>query len=268
MAQDDRRLELARTFDEDPERYAARRPTYPEALFDALAVYAGLGPGSRVLEIAPGTGQATAALLERGYRVRAVELSRRMADALGRHLPAAEGLEVVVGAFEAQPAPEPPVDAVLCATAWHWLDPAVRIERAAAALRPGGALAVVWTHHVEGGTTAFFRESQPAYRDAFPETPFAFRLHRESELPPSTAEQLASPLLTDVEDHRFSADIEYTTAEYLDLLRTYSETAALPPARRARFLDALGHLLDTRFDGRVVKRYLFELVLCRTAPSR
>jgi hypothetical protein len=50
---DEDRERLRTTFGEDAERYDRIRPNYPPALFTDLA------PGPRVLEIGPGTGQAT-----------------------------------------------------------------------------------------------------------------------------------------------------------------------------------------------------------------
>ncbi len=260
---DDRRTLLARTFDDDAERYAARRPGYPAALVARIAEYGRLGPDARVLEIAPGTGQATRALAERGWAVRGVELGARMAAVARRELAGFPRVEIVTGAFEEQPPPAAPFDAVVCATAWHWLDPAVRMQRAAAALRPGGVLAVIWTHHVRGGSAEFFADSQACYRDVFPGTPFAFTVPDEAGLDPSTAEQAAAADFTDVQDHRFPLEVGYTADEYIDLLRTYSDTAALDPAARERFLGCIRRLLDDRHGGRVVKRYLFELVLAR-----
>lgn len=45
--------------------YGRARPAYPEALYEDLQVLTGLGAGARILEIAPGTGQATVALARR-----------------------------------------------------------------------------------------------------------------------------------------------------------------------------------------------------------
>jgi len=50
---------LRSTFDEAAELYHRARPGYPAALFDDLAELTSIRPGSRVLEIGPGTGQAT-----------------------------------------------------------------------------------------------------------------------------------------------------------------------------------------------------------------
>lgn len=49
---------------------------------DAIVAAAGVGPGDTVVEIGPGTGSLTEALLRRGARVFAVELDRDLAAAL------------------------------------------------------------------------------------------------------------------------------------------------------------------------------------------
>jgi protein-L-isoaspartate O-methyltransferase len=86
MTQEDRER-LRATFDQAAELYERARPGYPPALFDDLAGLAGMGPGSRVLEIGPGTGQATLPLAERGCRVMAVELGPDLATRVGGRRP-------------------------------------------------------------------------------------------------------------------------------------------------------------------------------------
>lgn len=259
------RLAQRLSFTADAERYAARRPTYPAALFDRLAGYGRLGPGARVLEVAPGTGQATRSLAERGWSVTAVELGEDLASVARRELAGSGDVEVVTGAFEDWPLPPEPFDAVVCATAWHWLDPATRLDKAVRALRPGGTLALVWTHHVAGGTRAFFSRAQECYERWDPETSGDGPPSPEGTLAPSTAELEGSPAVTDVQSFPFPVELTYSTEAYLDLVRTYSTTIRLPAEQSSGLLACLGDLLDADFGGRVTKRYLFELVLGRRA---
>lgn len=63
---------------------------------DAIVDAAGVGPGSMVVEIGPGTGALTEALLQRGASVLAVELDRELAAALGEGLGHHPGLTVRV----------------------------------------------------------------------------------------------------------------------------------------------------------------------------
>ena len=56
------------------------------AAVERIVALAGIGPGSRVLEIGPGLGVLTEALLEAGASVVAVEIDRDLAHALGERL--------------------------------------------------------------------------------------------------------------------------------------------------------------------------------------
>jgi protein-L-isoaspartate O-methyltransferase len=145
------RHRLRATFAEDAELYERARPEYPAELFADLAALALLGPGSRVLEIGCGTGQATMALARLGCAVTAVELGGALAGIARRKLTGFEA-RVVVTTFEDWQLPPEPFDLVVAATSFHWVDPAVRVRKSADALRPGGSLAVISTHHVAGGT--------------------------------------------------------------------------------------------------------------------
>jgi SAM-dependent methyltransferase len=182
MTQNDRDL-LRSTFNQDAERYDRARPGYPAGLFDDLAELTSIGPGSRVLEIGPGTGQATRPLAERGCRVVAVELGADLAALARRNLAGFPSVDVVNAAFEDWPLPAEPFDLVLAATAFHWIDPSVRVNKVADALRPGGFLATVSTHHVAGGDESFFAEVQDCYVRFDPDTPSALTLKPATDIP-------------------------------------------------------------------------------------
>ena len=68
--------ERRRSFDRMAELYARARPPAPPALFDALAAFA--PPPALALEIGCGPGNASLPLLERGYRVHAIELGEAL----------------------------------------------------------------------------------------------------------------------------------------------------------------------------------------------
>jgi SAM-dependent methyltransferase len=261
--EESRRAGLSRTFDEDAELYDRARPGYPEELYDDLAELAGARAGSRVLEVGCGTGQATVPLAGRGCRITAVEAGPRMAAVARRNLAGAAAVQVVTAEFESWPLPVEPFDAVVSATAFHWIDPAVRMTRAADALRPGGALAVVRGQHVRGGSEEFFTEVQRCYERFDPDTPPGLRPPAAAEIRGSDhAEEVArSGRFGPTVFRRYEQDLSYTTAEYLELLRTYSGHRALPGAARDGLLGCVAGLIDGRYGGRVTKRSLIELAV-------
>lgn len=217
MTRDDR-ARLRTTFTEAAEPYDRVRPGYPPRMFADLAELAGAGPGCRVLEIGCGTGQATVPLAERGCRVIAVELGADMARMARRNLARFPEAEVVTAVFEDWPLPDEPFDMVIAATAFHWLDPDVRVDKAAEALRLGGALATVATHHVAGGSEDFFAEVQDCYERFDPSTTPGLRIPAADDIAEDGEELDRSRRFGPVVFRRYERELSYSTAEYLDLL--------------------------------------------------
>ena len=254
------REELRAIFDEDAERYQRARPGYPAALFDDLRRFADVGPGARVVEIGPGTGQATAVLAAGGPHLVAVELGAALAGTLRRRL---AGVPVEVSTFEDWPLPARPFDTVVAFTSWHWLVARVRAAKVAAALRPGGHLATVSTLHVRGGTADFFDDAQDCYLRWDPDVTQPEWLPAFESVPPGRDEIDDDDRFEPARRLRHVQDVRYPTQSYLDLLGTYSGHRALDVDRREGLLGCIGELIDGRYGGAIVKRYGYELRLAR-----
>ncbi|MFG2883838.1 class I SAM-dependent methyltransferase [Streptomyces sp. NPDC048297] len=132
----------AHSFNAAAAQYAANRPAYPPALFDAVEELSGRPlAGARVVDVGAGTGIATALLHERGAEVLAVEPGEGMAAEFRRALP---HIPLVHGNGNALPLADDSADFLTYAQAWHWTDPARSVPEALRVLRPGGALALWW----------------------------------------------------------------------------------------------------------------------------
>ncbi|MFF8592065.1 class I SAM-dependent methyltransferase [Streptomyces sp. NPDC015220] len=138
----------AHSFNAAAAQYAANRPSYPPALFDAVEELAGRPlTGARVADVGAGTGIATALLHERGAQVLAVEPGDGMAAQFcGTH----PGIPIVRGNGNALPLADACVDLLTYAQAWHWTDTARSVPEALRVLRPGGALALWWNTDAHG----------------------------------------------------------------------------------------------------------------------
>lgn len=132
----------ARSFDSAAALYAAYRPGYPEALYDALEELAGRPlAGARVADVGAGTGIGTAPMHARGAAVVAVEPGDGMAAEFRLRNP---GVPIVRGDGDRLPLAGSRFDFVTYAQSWHWTDPDRAVPEAHRVLRPGGALAIWW----------------------------------------------------------------------------------------------------------------------------
>ncbi|WP_329026564.1 class I SAM-dependent methyltransferase [Streptomyces sp. NBC_01423] len=132
----------ALSFDRAAAQYAAARPSYPDALFDAVEDIAGRPlRGARTLDVGAGTGISTRRLHDRGARVVAVEPGPGMAAQLRRDLP---DVPLVRGDGNRLPFATASADLITYAQSWHWTDHARAGAEVRRVLRPGGALALWW----------------------------------------------------------------------------------------------------------------------------
>ncbi len=252
---------LRTTFGQDAELYDQCRPTYPPPLFTDLATLADLGPHARVLELGCGTGQATLPLAQLGCTVVAMDLSSDMAAVARRNLGQFPNVTVVAAPFEDWQPPEETFDAVLSATAFHWLDPDVRMIKAADLLRSGGSLGIVSTHHIAGGTNAFFADAQRCYERFDHTTPRGIRLTTDDETAEETTEFERSARFGPVEFRRYEWQQTYTADEYVNLLMTYSGHRSMAPQARNGLFACITHLIEDVYNGEVTKQYRTRLAI-------
>lgn len=253
----DREL-LRTTFGTVAELYDRARPDYPAEVFDDLVALARLEPGSRVLEIGPGTGKATADLVRRGLSVTGVELSAELAEVARRNVPEAE---IVVADFEEFEPARAGFDAVVAFSAFHWVAPELRYTKPARLLRPGGVLAAVGMPHVLLPCDyPIWVEVQEDYDAAVP--------HPDNGPPPAPdlvegweQEFRASGVFERVEERRRLSPLDYTADEYVALLGTFSENLALPAAQREELFRRIHARIAARPGGTVTKRRLVTLTL-------
>jgi SAM-dependent methyltransferase len=259
---------LATTFDTAAELYERARPGYPRALFHDLATSTGLGSvGARVLEIGPGTGQATRELLDRGWSVVALEPGPELAAVARRALAGRGDIEVIVSPFERWQAPGRELfDLVLAATSWHWIDPQIAYRRAAKLLRPGGHLAVVATDHVASADADdFFRDVERIYDEVGMGDGLGGPQGPETLPPPDVEAMRTSGFFAPPVVHRYVWSREYTVEEYLALLSTYSGHIAASSRQREALFMGIRQMITARPGATVRKDYLNTLQIARRA---
>lgn len=244
--------------------YSDGRPGYPSEVFEFLSESCGLGVGCRVLEIGPGTGQATGPMLDAGADVLAVEIG----EELGRLLLSRYGdrrLRVVLGDFETVELPTEPVDLVVAATSFHWVTADRGLARVADLLRPGGSVVLWGNHFGDPAREDPFRQAlQPILRRHAPQLadnpdnggagigahPYALDVDaRVSEIE-------NTDLFGPVSHELINWTATHTPKQVRLFFASLSHWMALPDAVRNDLLDDIERLVVERFGGVVQRPYL------------
>ena len=254
-------------FDAVPEIYDRIRPTYPSALYDEL--FELLPPEPKIVEVGPGTGQATADLLKRGSVVTAVEIGYQMASFLERKLGADNRLKVIRSSFEDAPLSFSAYDAVVSATAYHWVKPPARLEKPAAILKPHGRLAVIDTNQVASpADRGYFERVQPIYEKHGQAREKPRQLPTAGDVVPEIFGELASSSqYEDVRFFRYPWDQRYTGRDYADLLRSYSGSQSMPEEEREALIRELCAIIDEEYGGSITRPLVITLTVARMKVS-
>jgi SAM-dependent methyltransferase len=253
--------EAGRTsFDRKAELYDAARPSYADALFDDVIARSGIPAGGRILEIGAGTGKATVPFARRGHEMVALEPGANLAAVLRKNVAAFPKVAIETTTFEAWRGADGSFDLVISAQALHWIDPAVRYAKAAAALRPSGALALI-RNEISDLDPALRADLDAAYARWFPAVIWTPTLNTiESQRRDLTGEIDRSGLFGPVHAGLFPCAASYTRRQYLDLLDTHSDHALLAAEFRIPLYDAIGAAID-RHGGRIEVPYVSMVLL-------
>ena len=252
------------TFDKVALLYDQVRPSYPDALFDDVIALSHIPPKADILEIGCGTGQATLPFARRGYRIHCIELGASLASVAQRKLVKYSNAEVSIGAFEEWNIQDASYDLLISATAFHWIDPAVRYQKAAKVLKPTGAIALFWNTHVQTEISAdFFQAVQAVYRHVLPSTEkeFSGLPHLDAVPTPIKDEIEHTNLFGAVTVSKYAWNVVYNAMTYVNLLNTYSDHLSLDDMTREDLFKGIIKLIDNQFDGHITKEYLTLLYL-------
>ncbi len=203
--------------------YERGRPGYPE---EAVRWLAGDEPCD-VVDLGAGTGKLTRALVTLGHRVTAIEPLPEMLELLPA---AAPGAAAILGNAEVIPVPDAFADVVTSGQAFHWFDPPVALPEIARVLGPGGRLALVWN-------TRDDREPWVSRLSAI--------IGSEAVGVGDVSEPIAaSGLFGRVERAEFAFEQALDRELLLDLVRSRSYCAKLPPGEREPILESVARLYD------------------------
>lgn len=75
-------MNLRESFNKAAKLYDDTRPSYPDVVIEWITDKTNVSTTDKLLEIAPGTGQATTKFAQRGYSIHCIELGDKLAKIL------------------------------------------------------------------------------------------------------------------------------------------------------------------------------------------
>lgn len=170
-------------FADGAEGYARHRPDYPAAIVGWLRDALALDATTTAVDLGAGTGKFLPSLIETGTRIVAIEPVAPMRAQIAARFPQ---VATLAGTAEALPLRDACVDAIVCATAFHWFATRIALAEIHRVLRVGGKLGLVWNVRDErvawvarlGALVARYEDDAPrqasqAWRAVFPFDGFA-----------------------------------------------------------------------------------------------
>ncbi len=246
--------ELKTTFNTAAAIYEKVRPGYPEELISDVINLSGIENHSRILEVGCGTGKATRSFAERGYELVCLDIGIDLVAVARERLKEFPNVLFVEQAFEEWESGGR-FDMIISATAFHWIDPKVRYLKASEVLESGGFLAVFFNQHIKKDE-GFFAETQRLYDRYYVPSP-AGRPTHATNFP--GVEGFHNPIR-----RVYPWTQTYSSEEYIQLLRTYSDHIALPDENRHLLFEGITNLIEKNYNGRVTKHYEAVLDLRQT----
>lgn len=151
-------MDFRKTFDKIPESFDKYRPRYCKELFQELETICGLNSETKVLEIGPGTGQATEPILKTGCDYTAIELGEKFTFFMKNKFGCYQNFHIVNADFESYNFNENTYDFVYSAATIQWIPEKIAFTKIYHMLKPGGYLAMFMTRSDEASANPSLAE--------------------------------------------------------------------------------------------------------------
>lgn len=236
--------EFRTIFDTIPEAFDRYRTRYSPELFEDLLKQSGVTTRSSVLELGPGTGQATEPLLNTGCGYSCIELGNNFAGILNKKYGNRSNFHLIHDDFITHDFGDRKYDLIYSAATIQWIPESTAFPKTFALLKPGGMLAMFLTRRdYKTPNPALYEMIQSVYDQYFkPEIPYTHGSFRyENALKYGYA---------DWRKCEFHTRQVYTADEYTAFCGTHCDHIVIPEPYRSRFFSGL-HEAVMQFGNRI-----------------
>ncbi len=252
------------TFDNAAAEYEKIRPAYVPAIFEDIMSYSPVAASSSVLEIGMGTGTATMPFLNTGCRFTGIEPGENLARIASHKYRDFANFSVCAQSLQDFDCPDASFDLVYAATAFHWIPEEYGYRRVYALLKDGGAFARFRYHALpDKGRAALTEEIQALYRKYMKRGKPAEFTEADAK---AIADTAASYGFIDTQYKLYYTTKDFTSDEYMMLLKTYPDHMKLPEPDRAKLFEGIRRAIVAH-GGTITVYYTMDLELARKPHS-
>ena len=228
-------MEYRKVFDQIPEQFDKYRPRYSPELFEYLIGYAGIGPGKKVLELGPGTGQATEPILKTGCDYNAIELGENFYAKMNEKFGSYENFHIVNDDFITHDFGDEKFDMIYSAATIQWIPERVAFPKTFDLLKPGGVLAMMLLNgDYKTPNEELYDKIQGVYSKYYkPVTEY------KNMKEPFDYLHATDHGYVDFERHDFFGRREFNADEYVMYCGTHSDHITIPEPYKTKFFEAL-----------------------------
>lgn len=226
-------MEFRKIFDTIPEQFDQYRPRYSTELFSELIEYAHIGPNKSVLEIGPGTGQATSPILQTGCDYHAIELGEHLTQMMKQKYGHYSNFEIINDDFVIYDFAEQKFDMIYSAAAIQWIPEETAFSKTLKLLNPGGILAMMFTEgDYKAPNEALYNRIQKVYDEHFkPDIKY--------EQGGFQYENAIKYGYVDWKRREYYGKRELTAEEYVGLCGTHCDHIVIPNPHKTEFFNGL-----------------------------
>jgi len=226
-------MESRKVFDTIPEAFDKYRPHYSPELFTELISYGQIGPKKTVLELGPGTGQATDPILNTGCDYHAIELGKHLAAKMREKYGQRDNFHIVNDDFVTHDFGVQRFDLIYSARTIQWIPENVAFSKTFELLKPGGILAMInLNSEYKTPNPHLFEEIQKVYSAHF--RPVTQYQHRNFGY-----QNVVNYGFTDYERREYYGRRKLDAQGYVNLVSTHSDHITIPEPHRTPFFEGL-----------------------------
>lgn len=248
-------MEFRKVFDRIPDDFDKGRLRYCDEAFADIIQYAELSPEKSVLEIGPGTGQATEPILKTGCNYLAIEIGEHPAKYTINKFKKYSNFHLVNDDFITYDFGDKKFDFIYSAATIQWIPEEVAFTKVHSLLKEGGTFAMMLTHSDEKtANEALYEMIQEVYQNYFyPEERYTRHLEYSN---------IKNYGFTNYQVKEYHKKRQLNANQYISWISTHAEHITLKEPYKTQFYDGIRDAI-TSFENKIVINDTIVLYLCK-----